>query len=67
VRAKEYPFIAIPGLSGEESAYEQVEEEEGDTDGRNRRNRAKSLRGVDENYASKRSNNAQLLQDVGHL
>jgi hypothetical protein len=54
VRAKEYPFIAVSCLSGHESAYEQVQEEEGDANGRNGRNRAKSLRGVDENYVSRR-------------
>ena len=51
--ANEYPFIAIPRLAGDESGYEQVEEEEGDASHRNASNRAKSLRGVDENYVFK--------------
>jgi hypothetical protein len=43
VRTNEYPLIVIPCSSGDESAYEQVEEEGGDANGRNGSNRGKSL------------------------
>lgn len=66
VCANEYPFIATSRLSRVESAYDQVEKEEGDASSRNRSDGAKSLREIDENYVVNGSYNPQWLQDVGH-
>lgn len=43
MRMKENPLVVIPGSSGDESDYKQVQEEERDASGRNGRNDAKSL------------------------
>jgi hypothetical protein len=45
VRTNEYPLIVIPCSSGDESAYEQAEEEGAGANGRNGSNSANSLRG----------------------
>jgi hypothetical protein len=47
VGANEHPIIMTPCSFGEDSDREQVEEEEGDADGRNGRYSAESLRGYD--------------------